>query len=74
VTEDGPDSGTTTLAGLVARLEAAAGQLRGGGLAPEAAAAVVEECARSAAQASSELERLARVAALEPAPGQDQLI
>ena len=66
--------GVDELDRLVARLESAAARLREGGLEPEAAAQVVEECAQTAAQASAELERLARAAASEPAPGQDQLV
>lgn len=69
-----PAHDPATLERLVARLEAAAGRLRDGGLSPEQAAEVVEQCAQSAAQASSELERLARAAASEPAPRQDQLL
>ena len=62
------------LQALVDRLGAAASQLRSGELPAEAAAALVEECARLAVQASGELERLVRAAAAEPAPGQDQLV
>lgn len=63
-----------TLERLVARLEAAAGRLREGGLEPSEAAELVEQCAQDAAQASAELERLSRAAAAEPGPGQDQLL
>ncbi len=63
-----------TLERLVARLEAAAERLRAEELAPDEAAALVEECAQSAAQASAELERLARAASHEPDPGSDQLV
>ncbi len=59
---------------LVARLERAAEQLRTGDLSPHAAASLVEDAAHAAAQASAELERLARQAASEPLPGQDQLL
>ena len=45
---------------LVERLERAAAELRGGELAPERAAALVEECARLAAEAGTELDRRAR--------------
>ena len=62
------------LEALVARLEGAATELRAGGLAPEQAAALLDACAQAAAQASSELERLTRAAASEPAPGQDRLV
>ena len=68
-----PDD-SATLGRLVARLEEAAGRLRGGALSPETAAELVEQCAQTAAQASAELERLARAAASEPAPGQDRLL
>ena len=63
-----------TLERLVGRLEAAAERLRAGGLSPEEAAELVEQCAQGAAHAAAELERLARAAASEPAPGQDQLV
>ena len=63
-----------TLEALVGQLEAAAAELRGGELAPEQAAALLDTCAQAAAQASSELERLTRAAASEPAPGQDRLV
>jgi len=65
---------TTTLQRLVSRLEEVAGQLRSGDLETEAAAQLVDECAHVASGASAELERLARVAASEPLPGQDQLL
>jgi len=57
---------------LVARLERAATELRAGELAPDRAAALVDECARLASEAGAELDR--RVRAGEgggaPAPGQ----
>ena len=57
---------------LVTRLEHAAAGLRSGELPPERAAALVDECARVASEASAELDR--RVRAGEgggaPAPGQ----
>ncbi len=57
---------------LVTRLERAATELRAGELAPERAAAVVDECARLASEAGTELDR--RVRSGEgggaPAPGQ----
>lgn len=74
----GPPAGATaTLEALVDRLGLAAEQLRDGGLDPAAAAEVVEQCAQTAAQASAELERLARLAASDAGaarPGQDQLL
>jgi len=69
-----PQHDTATLEGLVARLEEAAGQLRGGELSPEEAGEVVEQCAQTAGQAAAELERLARAAASESAPTQDRLL
>jgi hypothetical protein len=57
---------------IVARLEQAATELRAGELAPDRAAALVDECARLASEAGAELDR--RVRAGEgggaPAPGQ----
>jgi hypothetical protein len=52
---------------LVERLERAAGALRAGELAPERAAALVDDCARLASEASAELDR--RVRAADAAPG-----
>jgi hypothetical protein len=69
-----PEQSTDTLDRLVERLERAAEQLRTGDLSADAAASLVEDCANTAAQASAELERLARSAAAEPLPGQDQLL
>jgi len=65
---------TAELDALVARLERASEQLRTGDLSADAAASLVEDAAHTAAQASAELERLARQAASEPLPGQDQLL
>ena len=45
---------------LVERLEQAAAELRAGDLAPERAAALVDECARLAAEAASALDREVR--------------
>jgi hypothetical protein len=59
---------------LLARLERAAAELRAGDLAPERAAALVDECARLAAEASAELDRRVRAAQQEPLPGQDSLL
>jgi hypothetical protein len=63
---------------LVARLERTAGELRAGELragelAPERAAALVDDCARLASEASAELDRRVRAAdggAGGAAPGQ----
>lgn len=52
---------------LAARLEEAAARLRAGDLEPDAALAVIEECARLASQASASVDERAR-AALEPLP------
>jgi hypothetical protein len=57
---------------LAADLERAAARLRAGELDPEAAAELVDECARTASRAAAELDRRARAA--EPAPGQDSLL
>jgi hypothetical protein len=59
---------------VVSRLENAAAELRGGDLPPDRAAALVDECARLAAEASAELDRRVRAADAgpggAPAPGQ----
>jgi hypothetical protein len=68
------DVDTNALDALVERLERAAEQLRSGDLSSDAAAALVEDCAVLASQASAELERLSRSAAQEPLPGQDTLL
>ena len=52
-----PESRLDELAG---RLERAAAELRAGELAPERAAALVDECAQLAAEASAELDRRVR--------------
>jgi hypothetical protein len=62
----------TDLAELTGRLEQAAERLRAGDLDPAAAAELIDECARLAAAATSELEHSARRS--EPAPGQDSLL
>jgi hypothetical protein len=51
---------------LVDRLERTAAELRQGGLDPERAAALVDDCARVAAEAGAELDR--RVRATEQGP------
>ena len=63
----------TRLDELVARLEHAAQQLRTGELPADRAAALVDECARIAAEAGAELDRRVRAgdsAIGAPAPGQ----
>jgi hypothetical protein len=65
---------SATLERLVAHLEDVATRLRAGDLEADEAARLVDDCAQVASNASAELERLARVAASEPLPGQDQLL
>jgi hypothetical protein len=57
---------------VVARLERAAAQLRSGDLDQSRAAALVDECARLAAEAGAELDRAMRAADSGP-PSPDQL-
>jgi hypothetical protein len=56
-------SAEDALADLTRRLEAAAERLRREDLAPDAAAELVDECARVATEAAAELDRRARAAA-----------
>ena len=65
------DERTARLDSLTQRLEDAAARLRAGDLDADAAAALVEECARLAAEAGSELDRLGRD---DPGAGQDRLL
>jgi hypothetical protein len=58
---------TDPLIELRARLDEAAARLRSGELEPDAALALVEECARLASEASAQVEERAH-AALEPLP------
>jgi hypothetical protein len=51
---------------MVQRLELAAAELRSGELAPERAAALVDDCARLAAEAGAELDREIRAAEAGP--------
>jgi hypothetical protein len=70
---DPPADPPDALDALVARLEHAAQQLRAGDLPPERAAALVDDCARIAAEAGAELDRRVRAgdgAVGAPAPGQ----
>ena len=64
-----PDALLDELAG---RLERAAAELRAGELTPERAAALVDECARLASEASAELDRQVRAGegGGAPVPGQ----
>jgi hypothetical protein len=57
---------------LAGDLEKAAERLRSGELDADGAAELVDECARLASRAASQLDREARAA--EPGPGQDSLI
>ena len=61
---------TDKLDDLTERLEDAAARLRSGQMSPEDAATLVEECARLAAEAGTELDGLGRGLA----PGQDSLL
>jgi hypothetical protein len=63
---------SSDLDALAGDLERAAERLRSGELDADAAAELVDECARLAARAASQLDRDARAA--EPSPGQDSLI
>jgi hypothetical protein len=58
---------TDSLIELSARLHQTADMLRAGDLEPDAALALVEECARIASEASAQVDQQAR-AALEPLP------
>jgi hypothetical protein len=64
----------TELAAYADRLERAARRLRAGDLAPEQAAALVEESAALATEAAEALDRRVRASAQEPLPGQDALL
>ena len=55
---------------LIERLEHAAVTLRAGELPPDRAAALVEECARVAAEAGAELDRQIRAEDVAASPGQ----
>jgi hypothetical protein len=62
------------LEALIEQLERAAAQLRAGGLPADRAAALVDECARLATQAASQLDREVRAAeAPDAGPGQLRL-
>jgi hypothetical protein len=58
---------TEALIELSARLNDAAERLRAGGMEPDAALTLIEECARLASEASAQVDQRAR-AALEPLP------
>lgn len=61
-------TGVDPLQHLTEQLEQVAAQLRGGELEPQQAARLVEECARLAGDAATELDRRVRAAADAPAP------
>jgi hypothetical protein len=61
-------TGVDPLQHLTEQLEQTAAQLRSGELEPQAAAKLVEECARLAGDAATELDRRVRAAADAPAP------
>ena len=63
---------TDALDAVVEKLERTAAELRAGDLEPARAAALVDECARLAAEAGAELDRSMRAADSGPAPP-DQL-
>ncbi len=67
---------TDVLEDLIGRLEQTATRLRDGELEPAEAARLVEECARLAGEAATELDRRVRAAADAPAqrPGQGELL
>jgi hypothetical protein len=56
----GPDMAEGPLDAVIERLERTAAALRAGELAPERAAALVDDCARLAAEAGAELDRSVR--------------
>ena len=53
---------------IVDRLERTAAELRAGDIAPERAAALVDDCARLAGEAGAELDREVRAADAGPGP------
>lgn len=63
-------TGVDQLQDLTDRLEQTAAKLRAGELEPEQAARLVEDCARLAGEAATELDRRARAAADAGAAGQ----
>jgi hypothetical protein len=64
-------TGIDPLQHLIEQLEQTAAQLRSGELEPQQAARLVDECARLAGDATTELDRRARAAADAPAPSSD---
>ncbi len=63
----------TVLDDLIERLERAAAELRAGELAPDKAAALVDECAQLAAEAGGELDQRLRAADASGLPPAGQL-
>ena len=59
---------------LVEELEATAERLRRGDVDAEGGAELVDRCAELASRLGAELDRQARAAAAEPAPGQETLL
>ena len=59
---------------LCAQLHDAAARLRGGELSPDEAAALVDDCARLAADAGAELDRQVRAGGHAPPAGQGELL
>ena len=62
------------LADLSRRLEESAGRLGADGVEPDEAMRLAGECAELASQAAVELDRLTRVSAGDPVPGQEELL
>ncbi len=68
---------TDSLHDLTDRLEQTAARLRDGELEPAEAAELVQQCARLAGEAATELDRQVRAAAdapADPTPGQGELL
>jgi hypothetical protein len=68
------DPNATTIDELVAELEQTAQRLREGNLEQNEAATLVERCAELAGRIGSQLDREARAAPGDSAPGQEQLL
>jgi hypothetical protein len=66
--------GSARLSELSRRLDETAARLRDDGLDGEEAKLLATTCAELAAEAAVELDRLARGGALEPTPGQEELL
>ena len=68
------DQALQALADLSRRLEEGAGRLRADGVEPDEATRLAGECADLASQAAVELDRLTRLAPVDAAPGQEELL